>query len=217
MGHSAPLVVSRLRWTDHHAADAIELPNVRGIPVDRAAPPTSIVVREWPNRLGICETARPGDVVRWYPDLADPPVHHDAETIDLIPLDLTGRPRDPSLTADLALRTAWLRDIVGAAGQRPGFAVAHPVVAPCAIVLTPGAAPRPAVSEPGAVPSGTAPFGTKPSGAWGPTLSAVPRRLAEYPGGVQLVVTASVWARRDAYAVAVERTLDARRIPGGEA
>lgn len=179
---------SRLRWFDA-PDDAVvpEIPHLAGHPVDDAVPGDLVRVREWPNRLGVAEAPRPGDQVRWYPLLAErPPIG------DVVALETTGQASGGSTPADLEDRTAWLHRLVTRLSQGRGIGSAADVVAPCTVVLTPGVGDR----------------RSWPDHGWGNALATVPRRLAEFPGGLQLVVTDSVWARREEYADHVLAIMD---------
>jgi hypothetical protein len=88
---------------------------------------------------------------------------------------------------DLARRAAWLQSLVHSLTQHRGVSAAAPVCGTAGVLLT----PRDVASLPA--------HGT----GWGAALAPVPRRLAEFPGGLQMAVTDRVWSRRDEYAAAV--------------
>ena len=187
--------MSRLRWLDgppHPAGtDAIEIPHVRGHPVDDAIPNDLRRAREWPNRLGIREAVRDSDTVAWYPQLATRP---DRGTI--VALDLSGeraRERRRALDDDeIDRRTRWLGSLVRRLEQARDVRAAAPVVAPCCIVLAPGGSEVTAATVPG----------------WGAGLAACPARLGEFPGGIQLAITEAAWRQRDAYAATVTAIIE---------
>lgn len=184
---------SRLRWFDAgDESGAIEIPHLRGTPILDASLDTRVVRRrEWPNRLGVCESGAGADSVRWYPELAPPP-----PTGRITELGIDGQPRQPDgagqHSASHAARTEWLRNLVRSASQHRGVSVAGRVRGPACVLLTPRGAPVPSPSAPTSVRS-----------PWGLALGPVPAHLGEFPGGLQLAVTDIVWGRRDEYAAAV--------------
>lgn len=155
---------------------------MRGVPIDAIVPNGVMRIREWPNRLGVNEPSAPDDEVLWRPFLASRPRTGTERAVDL-----TGRSVDPSPYDDLADRTRWMQGLVRTLSQYRGVMSAAEVIAPCAVVLTPGTAAGRCADAPSF------------DGGLGPC----PRRLGEFPGGIQLAVTDSVWARRDEYAAIV--------------
>lgn len=197
MARTSPpdLARSRLRWLDGppHPADheAVEIPHVRGHPVDEAAPGDVARVREWPNRLGVREEIRDGDIVAWYPQLATRPSRG-----IVLALDLAGAPAEHGASTpgedEIGHRTRWLRSLVRRLEQSPGYVTAAPIAAPCGIVLTPG------------VTAST----VADARSWWPAFDTCPSRLGEFPGGIQLAITEAAWSRREAYAEAVTAIIE---------
>ena len=181
---STLVAVSRLRWFDLDAHATVEIPHVRGLPVDSAVDVPAERVREWPNRLGHIEPASEGDRIHWYPELAARP------PLEAIAFDLGGQPCDEgapvSTDESIEERTRWLGSLIRSISQVRGVRAAAPVAGPCGIVLTPTGLPP-----------------TFDVAQWGSALAPIPRRLGEFPGGIQLAVTPTVWSRREAYAEAV--------------
>lgn len=153
-----------------------------GIPVvDAVTSSAAPRIREWPNRLGVLEDGETGDTVRWYPELAPPPT-----TGVVMASQLDGSP-DSAGERPTSQRTQWLQSLVRSAEQTPGVRRIRTPIGAATILLTPGA--------------GVAHMDT--GHPWGPALAAVPNRLGEFPGGLQLAVTDRVWEHRDEYAEAV--------------
>lgn len=182
----ARIARSRLRWFDaDDEAGAIEVVHVRGVPViESVADRDAVRRREWPNRLGMVERGTHDDDVRWYPELAERPPSGRVSTYDL-----DGSPCEAvdGIERDLARRAAWLQTLVHGLTQHRGVSAAAPVSGTAGVLLTPRGV------------TGIPAHGT----GWGAALGPVPRRLAEFPGGLQVAVTDRVWSRRDEYAAAV--------------
>lgn len=188
------VAVSRLRWFDVDDDATVEIPHVRGLPVDAAITGPAERVREWPNRLGRMEPATNGDRLHWYPEIAERP------SLDAIAFDLGGRPIDEhesfASRASIEERTRWLASLVRSISQVRGVRAAAPIAAPCGIVLTPTGLPP-----------------TFRDALWGSALAPIPRQLGEFPGGIQLAVTPTMWSRRDAYAEAVTAIIRTGEAP----
>ncbi|HSJ71576.1 MAG TPA: hypothetical protein VLA29_08035 [Acidimicrobiia bacterium] len=173
--------VSRLAWSETMSlvgrivgdGTVSEVPHVAGHPVDALVPKGSRRVREWPNRLGVCEEGVEADIVMWYGDLAPAPSVGDVH------------PVKASVQADHEERRRWLDHLLRQLEQHRGVVPAGGALAPCGVVLTPGI-PRDRLLT----------F----SDEWPSADPVLPTHLIELPGGIQLAVTDEVWERRDQYA-----------------
>ncbi|MGI9528591.1 MAG: hypothetical protein ACR2NG_02685 [Acidimicrobiia bacterium] len=156
---------------------------MRGVPVtgEGIGPERAQRRRSWPNRAGILETGADTDTVDWYADLADPP-----------PNGTVVRHREP-FGERIDERIAWFRGLLKTLEQIRGVTAPITPEAPCGIVLTPGIPARGLAAAADRFPR---------------AIDALPNRLAEFPGGIQLRVTPEAWLHADAYAVSVQEVLE---------
>lgn len=174
--------VSRLRWDRTPNPHEVEVPHANGHSVPVAVGEGDTRVREWPNRLGILETGRADDRVRWHRDLTA--IEPDGQW--------TCRPQSGPDEPEMAKRTKWFVKLLKRLEQTPGV-TAHTVPeAPCAILLTPG-------------------IGIERlrhlDRSFSGEVQSLARILPEFAGGLQLRLSEAVWARRQEYAEAIERLL----------
>lgn len=85
---------------------------------------------------------------------------------------------EPIDVATLVTMRQWFNRFIGSLEQIRHITRAAPCETPRAILLTPGN------------PTGETPLGVEP----------LPKRLAEFPGGIQITLYADAWHERDAYA-----------------
>lgn len=167
--------VSRLRWPKTELVVAgqafVEIPHLRGVPV--ATGDGSERVREWPNRAGILERGSAEDRVLWNPGLAPKPLHGNIQ------------PVGGSELVDFDDRLVWFRGLLRRLAQLRGVSVPIEPEALCGIVLTRGKDRASLTDLAHRFPE---------------AVSALPRRLAEFPGGVQLALTDYAWTMADQYA-----------------
>ena len=183
------MLVSRLAWSEPTATDSdtptVELPHLRGRPIvgDAKDPGAAARHRWWPNRAGILETGTPADTVHWHTTLAPEP-----------PDGVQVR-HGKSHPADLDARLGWFRALLKTLVQTRGVDAPIPPEAACCIILTPG------------VESATLALGRD---RFPGAIDYLPRRLGEFPGGLQLVMTDEAWRHAEAYAGAVQDVVNGK-------
>ncbi|MCZ7533110.1 MAG: hypothetical protein M5U23_06865 [Acidimicrobiia bacterium] len=153
-----------LGFTPH---PSLEIPHVRGIPIQFPLPDGHRAVREWPNRAGRLEPFHAGDVVRWDRQLAPEPRSPDVLA--------RGASADPALLEEMQ---PWFGRFIRSLEQIRRVIRATPSETPRAILLTP----------------------RNPTGDLPPGVERLPERLGEFPGGIQITLSADWWHHRDAYA-----------------
>lgn len=185
MTTATSFAVSRLAWreTEHLVGDLVgrrvdespvfEVPHVAGHPVAALVPPGARRIREWPNRLGVCEDGLEADIVMWYGDLAPAPTVGAVHAVRTF------------AQPDHEERRRWLEHLLRQLEQHRGVVPATGALAPCGVVLTPGIRR-----------DRLATF----SDEWPSADPTLPTHLIEMPGGIQLAITDEVWERRDQYA-----------------
>ena len=182
-------LVSRLRWDASAPQDVdaagIEVPHVRGVPIvdDELLASTPDRRRSWPNRAGILEQGSPADVVDWQTELAPDP--GEGRIV---------RHGGPT-PSDFIERLAWFRRFLKSLVQVGGVSVPVEPEGLCGIVMTRGVGGDRIAAAQALHPG---------------SLMLLPRRLGEFPGGLQLKLTGEAWAQPEAYAGAVRDVLNGK-------
>ena len=184
-----PALISRLRW-DASAPESvddafIEVPHVRGVPIidDELVASAPDRRRSWPNRAGILEQGSPVDVVDWQAELAPDP--GEGRIV---------RHGGPT-PSDFAERLTWFRRFLKSLVQVGGVSVPIEPEGLCGIVMTRGVGGDRIAAARALHPG---------------SLTLLPRRLGEFPGGLQLKLTGEAWAQLEAYAGAVRDVLNGK-------
>lgn len=124
----------------------------------------------------------PDDLVRWHRDLTA--IEPDGVW--------TQNPESGADVNDLMHRTRWFVKLLKRLEQIPGATAYTKPQAPCGILLTPGIAPnRLDAIEP----------------VFQNDVKPLAEILPEFPGGLQLRLSETGWARREEYAEAIELLL----------
>jgi hypothetical protein len=168
-------------------ASTIEIPHLRGVPIDLPLPSGTIRLAEWPNAAGILEPIDESAVVRW--DEANAPRPPTDRYIRVATTDPQRRLGDRIEALDQICRR--LAQIRGVSRVATG-------ASPIAMLITPGFT----LDRVGAV------LDAFPE-------SVEPKRhlLGEFPGGLGLVATDGVCELPTEYAACLEEILARKAVP----